>query len=69
MTSASDKESEPAPADPHAPVHAHLEHHLRVPAWLRRTQGEHRWPVALTIMIAILLQLRLPEYQLLRPAW
>jgi hypothetical protein len=37
------------------PAHPHL------PAWLRRTRGEHRWPAALAVVVAIGLQLVLPE--------
>lgn len=33
----------------------------RVPAWRRRTAGEHRWPAALAILVAVLLQLPLPS--------
>jgi hypothetical protein len=34
------------------------EHHL--PAWLRRTDGEHRWPSGLAVAAAIAMQLILP---------
>jgi uncharacterized membrane protein len=34
--------------------------HLHGPAWLRRTRGEHRWPAALAVVVAIGLQLALP---------
>lgn len=33
----------------------------RVPAWRRRTAGEHRWPTALAVLAAIALQLPLPS--------
>jgi uncharacterized membrane protein len=33
----------------------------RMPAWRRRTAGEHRWPAALAILVAVLLQLPLPS--------
>jgi uncharacterized membrane protein len=36
-------------------------HSARVPAWLRVTRGESRWPVACVIMAAIGLQLLLPD--------
>jgi uncharacterized membrane protein len=39
----------PEPAYPH------------LPAWLRRTRGEHRWPAALAVVVAIGLQLVLPD--------
>lgn len=35
--------------------------HLRHPAWLRRTPGEHRWPAALAVVVAIVLQVVLPD--------
>jgi hypothetical protein len=31
------------------------------PAWRRRTEGEHRWPQALAVVVAIGLQLPLPD--------
>jgi hypothetical protein len=31
------------------------------PAWRRRTEGEHRWPVASTVMVGIALQQLLPD--------
>jgi len=34
--------------------------HLPVPAWLRHTQGEPRWPVTLSVLAAIVLQFLLP---------
>jgi hypothetical protein len=40
-----------------------------LPAWLRPTQGEPRWPVALTVLIAIVLQLVIPEDLAVRPSW
>jgi len=32
-----------------------------VPAWRRRTRGEHRWPVTVTVVVAIVLQIRLSD--------
>ena len=32
-----------------------------VPAWRRRTRGEHRWPVTVTVIVAIVLQIRLSD--------
>ncbi len=49
----------PTPADPGD----------RVAAWRRRTAGERRWPVSLAVLVAIGLQLALPERLGLRPAW
>lgn len=40
-----------------------------VPAWRRRTEGEHRWPAALTVLITITLQLLLPDRLVLGPRW
>jgi uncharacterized membrane protein len=33
---------------------------IPVPAWLRATRGEHRWPITLSVIVAIVLQLLLP---------
>src|SRR4029453_4695841 len=50
-----------------------LEHRLGasriVPAWQRRTRGEHRWPAALAVLAAIALQFVLPADLALRPRW
>jgi uncharacterized membrane protein len=35
---------------------------MPVPAWLRKTPGERRWPVTLTVVVAITLQLLLPPH-------
>jgi hypothetical protein len=40
-----------------------------VPAWRRRTPGEHRWPAALAILAAVLLQLPLPSSILPAGRW
>jgi uncharacterized membrane protein len=45
----------------------HRAESVRVPAWLRRTPGEKRWPVTLTIVVAILLQWFLPDRLVLHP--
>jgi hypothetical protein len=34
--------------------------HVHPPAWRRRTPGEHRWPAALAVLVAIIVQLLLP---------
>jgi hypothetical protein len=39
----------------------------RVPAWLRETDGEHRWPAAIAILVAVALQLSLPGDRAPRP--
>ncbi|MGE5829343.1 MAG: hypothetical protein ACM30G_13450 [Micromonosporaceae bacterium] len=50
-----------------------LEHRLGaagiVPAWQRRTRGEHRWPAALAVLAAIALQFVLPAELALQPRW
>jgi hypothetical protein len=46
---------------------AHRAEGVRIPAWLRRTPGEKRWPVTLTVIAAILLQILLPHRLVLRP--
>jgi hypothetical protein len=40
---------------------------FRLPAWRRRTRGEKRWPVTLSVIVAIVLQLLLPGQLSLRP--
>jgi uncharacterized membrane protein len=40
-----------------------------LPAWLRRTQGESRWPVAAAIVVAIALQIALPDQLVLQSRW
>jgi hypothetical protein len=41
-----------------------------IPAWQRRTQGEQRWPVALTTGMAIALQFAVPDrLVLVHPYW
>ncbi|WP_344654948.1 hypothetical protein [Catenulispora subtropica] len=41
----------------------------RIPAWLRQTSGEPRWPVTLGVLLAIALQLALPDRYALRPRY
>src|SRR5689334_7194949 len=41
----------------------------RCPAWLRPTDGENRWPVAGCILVAILLQVALPDRLSLLNRW
>jgi uncharacterized membrane protein len=38
-----------------------------LPAWRRRTRGELRWPVSVTVVVAIVLQILLPDQLSLRP--
>jgi len=40
-----------------------------VPAWRRRTEGEPRWPVTATVLIAIGLQLMVPSRLVVNPIW
>jgi len=42
---------------------------MHVPAWLRVTRGESRWPVAAMIVVAIALQLALPDRLTLVSKW
>ncbi|HEY2762400.1 MAG TPA: hypothetical protein VGJ13_00045 [Pseudonocardiaceae bacterium] len=44
-------------------------HNVHVPAWLRTTRGESRWPVAVVIVIAIALQVALPDQLVLQSRW
>jgi uncharacterized membrane protein len=44
-------------------------HHVHIPAWLRITRGENRWPVAAAIVVAIGLQLALPDRLALLSRW
>ncbi|HSS12041.1 MAG TPA: hypothetical protein VLL25_19295 [Acidimicrobiales bacterium] len=39
------------------------------PAWQRATEGEHRLPVALAVVVAICLQMFLPTHLEFRPSW
>ncbi|HEY4008480.1 MAG TPA: hypothetical protein VGM60_25295 [Pseudonocardia sp.] len=43
--------------------------HAHLPAWLRVTRGENRWPVAAVIVVAILLQVALPDRLTLQNRW
>jgi uncharacterized membrane protein len=36
--------------------------HMPIPAWMRKTPGERRWPVTLSVVVAITLQLLLPPH-------
>jgi uncharacterized membrane protein len=40
-----------------------------IPAWLRPTPGEHRWPAALAVVAAIALQLVIPKTLVVPPRW
>jgi uncharacterized membrane protein len=42
---------------------------VHVPAWLRATRGESRWPVAGIVVVAIALQLALPDRLTLLSRW
>jgi uncharacterized membrane protein len=43
--------------------------HAELPAWRRETPGAHRWPAAVTIAVAVVLQTILPDRLVLRPHW
>jgi uncharacterized membrane protein len=49
----------------------HLDEAARActPAWMRVTEGETRWPVALAVVVAIDLQLVLPPTYVVPPRW
>jgi hypothetical protein len=40
-----------------------------LPAWRRPTAGEHRWPAAVAILVAIALQVLLPSNLAFQPRW
>jgi hypothetical protein len=40
-----------------------------LPAWLRRTEGEQRWAVTAALLVAIAIQLMLPERLSIHPRW
>jgi uncharacterized membrane protein len=40
-----------------------------VPAWLRPTGGEHRWPAALAVVAVIAVQLMVPAKLAIQPRW
>lgn len=41
----------------------------REPAWRRATEGEHRWPAATAITVAVVLQITLPDAIAISPRW
>jgi uncharacterized membrane protein len=43
--------------------------HVHLPAWLRPTRGESRWPVAAAIVVAIALQVALPDQLVVQSRW
>lgn len=57
---------DPAPGDPPQPA---ARHHAARPAWRRETEGEHRWPAAIAILLAVSLQLGLPSDLAPNPWW
>jgi hypothetical protein len=45
-------------------------HHPTLPAWRRKTRGELRWPVAITLAVAAALQVAVPDkLVLVSPSW
>ncbi|HTK60975.1 MAG TPA: hypothetical protein VL595_01320 [Pseudonocardia sp.] len=60
---------EPPPAAAVAGHARGLGGHLHVPAWLRETRGERRWPVAAVMVVGIGLQLLLPDRLTLVSHW
>jgi uncharacterized membrane protein len=55
----------------HEPITALTETaaHVRVPAWLRVSRGESRWTVAIVIVVAIALQVALPDRLTMGNRW
>jgi len=51
----------------HAGQEAVSDVHRAVPAWRRSTRGEHRWPVTISVILAIVLQRLLPDQLAMRP--
>jgi uncharacterized membrane protein len=49
-------------------VAGQVEAHV-VPAWKRVTEGEPRWQVSIGVLIAVLLQVTLPDEVVVRPRW
>ncbi|MBV9919391.1 MAG: DUF1345 domain-containing protein [Pseudonocardia sp.] len=49
--------------------HAGADFQAHCPAWLRPTAGENRWPVAAAILVAIALQVALPDRLSLLNRW
>jgi hypothetical protein len=43
--------------------------HGLLPAWLRPTRGEHRWPAAIAVLAMVAMQLALPGKLALQPSW
>jgi hypothetical protein len=67
---ADDAGSPGGPADPAAAQDASLVPATpHIPAWRRRTEGEHRWPAAVAILAAVGLQLALPQDLAFHPKW
>jgi uncharacterized membrane protein len=46
-----------------------VQEEVREPAWRRHTPGEARWPVTLSVIVAILLQVALPDQLTLLPRY
>ncbi len=59
---------EQAPEDGQHQDHRHSQVHI-LPAWLRRTPGEPRWPAVLAVLAIIGLQLALPRGFAPEPEW
>ena len=53
----------------HPHEHEQAHEHAHLPAWRRRTQGEHRWPAATAVMVAVATQIRLPQELAPQPRW
>lgn len=68
-----DHHDEPRPESEHHRISPHVPglrwDPAKIPAWLRMTSGEPRWPVTLGVLLAIALQLALPDRYALQPRY
>jgi uncharacterized membrane protein len=55
--------------DPGFKLLGHAEQRVLVPAWRRITKGEPRWPASLAILVAIAVQIAIPEWLAFGPRW
>jgi uncharacterized membrane protein len=55
--------------DPGFKLLGHAEQKVLVPAWRRITKGEPRWPVSIAILVAIAVQVAIPEWLAFGPRW
>jgi uncharacterized membrane protein len=58
-----------SPSSAAAAIRRHRPEEHLVPAWLRPTEGEHIWQIAVAVAFAIALQLLVPARLALKPTW